>query len=88
LLGYIIEQVTKKSYEEAVRKYIFTPLHMTHSGFDFAHLKSNEKATGYVALSDKEATAALSLILLFLCRWRYLFYTGTCIYGIKHCRKK
>ncbi|MEO8112698.1 MAG: serine hydrolase domain-containing protein, partial [Ginsengibacter sp.] len=35
LLGYIIEAVTKKSYEQAVRRYIFAPLHMTHSGFDF-----------------------------------------------------
>ena len=53
LLGYIIEAVTKKPYEQAVRKYIFTPLQMTHSGFDFTHLKSNEKATGYFKLDDK-----------------------------------
>ena len=58
LLGYIIEAVTKKSYEQAVRKYIFTPLQMTHSGFDFTHLKSNEKATGYFKLNDKETLAA------------------------------
>ncbi len=58
LLGYIIEAVTKKPYEQAVRKYIFTPLQMTHSGFDFTHLKSNEKATGYFKLDDKEASAA------------------------------
>ena len=58
LLGYIIEEVTKKSYEQAVRKYIFTPLQMKHSGFDFTHLKSNEKATGYFKLNDKETIAA------------------------------
>ena len=58
LLGYIIESVTKKPYEQAVRKYIFTPLQMTHSGFDFTHLKSNEKATGYFKLDDKETLAA------------------------------
>ncbi len=58
LLGYIIEDVTKKTYEQAVRKYIFTPLHMTHSGFDFTDLKSNEKATGYFKLNDKETVAA------------------------------
>lgn len=58
LLGYIIEDVTKKTYEQAVRKYIFTPLHMTHSGFDFTNLKSNEKATGYFKLNDKETVAA------------------------------
>jgi CubicO group peptidase (beta-lactamase class C family) len=54
LLGYIIEDVTKTPYEQVVRKYIFTPLQMTHSGFDFTHLKSNEKATGYLKLNDKE----------------------------------
>jgi CubicO group peptidase (beta-lactamase class C family) len=58
LLGYIIEAVTKKPYEQAVRKYIFTPLKMTHSGFDFTHLKSNEKAIGYFKLNDKEKEEA------------------------------
>jgi CubicO group peptidase (beta-lactamase class C family) len=58
LLGYIIEEVTKGSYYEAVRKYIFTPLQMTHSGFDFTHLKSTEKAIGYFKLDDKESIAA------------------------------
>lgn len=55
LLGYIIEDVTKTPYEQVVRKYIFTPLQMTHSGFDFTHLKINEKATGYLKLNDKDA---------------------------------
>ena len=58
LLGYIIEAVTKKPYEQAVRKYIFTPLKMSHSGFDFTHLKSNEKAIGYFKLNDKEKVEA------------------------------
>ena len=58
LLGYIIEAVTKKPYEQAVRKYIFTPLHMTHSGFDFTHLKSANKATGYFQLDGKGANPA------------------------------
>ena len=58
LLGYIIEDVTKKTYQQAVRKYIFTPLQMTHSGFDFTDLKSNKKATGYFNLDEKENAAA------------------------------
>jgi len=58
LLGYIIEIVTKKSYEEAVRHYIFKPLQMTHSGFDFTHLKAPEKTTGYFKLDDKTSTVA------------------------------
>ena len=58
LLGYIIESVTKKPYEQAVRNYIFTPLDMKHSGFDFTNLKSKEKATGYFKLDDKEIVPA------------------------------
>ncbi|HMK17620.1 MAG TPA: serine hydrolase domain-containing protein [Chitinophagaceae bacterium] len=58
LLGYIIEAVTGKPYYQAVRKYIFTPLHMTHSGFDFTHLKKKEKATGYFSLEGKNPAIA------------------------------
>jgi CubicO group peptidase (beta-lactamase class C family) len=58
LLGYIIEIATKKPYEQVVRKYIFTPLQMTHSGFDFTHLASKEKATGYFRLDAKNINPA------------------------------
>jgi CubicO group peptidase (beta-lactamase class C family) len=46
LLGYIIQKVTKKSYEQNVRELILQPLGMNHSGFDFRHLPSG-KAIGY-----------------------------------------
>jgi CubicO group peptidase (beta-lactamase class C family) len=58
LLGYIIEIASKKPYEEVVRKYIFSPLQMTHSGFDFTHLKSTEKATGYFKISGSQTQPA------------------------------
>ena len=58
LLGYIIEAVTKQPYEQSVHKYIFGPLKMTHSGFDFTHLKSPEKATGYFKVDDKTGAVA------------------------------
>ncbi len=51
ILGYIIEKVTGKPYEKVVHEVIFKPLGMTHSGFDFAHLQSPDKATGYYVLS-------------------------------------
>lgn len=54
LLGYIIEKITGMRYDEAVRKYIFNPLKMKNSGFDYAHLKSNLKAIGYYSDSGKE----------------------------------
>jgi CubicO group peptidase (beta-lactamase class C family) len=52
LLGYIIQKTTGMSYENAVRKYIFIPLHMTRSGFDFKHLTAKDKATGYSVFND------------------------------------
>jgi len=47
LLGCIIEQVTGMPYEKAVRQYIFEPLKMQHSGFDFIHFSTKDKAVGY-----------------------------------------
>ena len=58
MLGYIIEKVTKASYEEAVRNYIFSPLKMTHSGFDFTDLKSPDKTTGYFVLNTHDTMKA------------------------------
>ncbi|NRF40694.1 serine hydrolase [Pedobacter foliorum] len=49
LLGYIIEKVTGLSYYDAVRKYVFKPLRMRQSDFDFIKLKDRNKATGYWA---------------------------------------
>jgi CubicO group peptidase (beta-lactamase class C family) len=47
LLGLIIEKITGQTYESAVREYIFTPLSMSQSGFDFNGLQSAIKAQGY-----------------------------------------
>jgi len=53
LLGFIIKRVTGMSYEDAVRKYIFKPLKMTHSGFDFKNLMSKDKTKGYEIFNDE-----------------------------------
>jgi CubicO group peptidase (beta-lactamase class C family) len=58
LLGYIIEDVAKMPYEQAVRKYIFKPLKMDHSGFDFTHLNDRNKAIGYFRLNGETNTPA------------------------------
>lgn len=58
LLGLIIEKVTGKRYDQAVRDMILTPLGMTHSGFDFMHLTSNDKTTGYEVLNDTKQVKA------------------------------
>jgi CubicO group peptidase (beta-lactamase class C family) len=52
MLGYIIQKVSGMSYWKAVRTYIFEPLHMNNSGFDFTHLAINKKAVGYDVLND------------------------------------
>jgi CubicO group peptidase (beta-lactamase class C family) len=58
LLGYIIEIVAKKPWETVMRDYIFKPVQMTHSGFDFANLKHPEKTTGYFVLNDVDTVKA------------------------------
>ena len=52
VLAYIIQKVSGMSYWQAVHKYIFDPLQMENSGFDFTHLTGNEKAIGYDVLAD------------------------------------
>jgi CubicO group peptidase (beta-lactamase class C family) len=47
LLGYIIEKVTGKSYEQVLQENIFTPLKMNNTGYDhYAPLLKN-RARGY-----------------------------------------
>lgn len=58
LLGYIIEKITRKPYEDAVKKYIFRPLGMSNSGFDFAALKNQNKAIGYLLYNGKNSPRA------------------------------
>jgi CubicO group peptidase (beta-lactamase class C family) len=47
LLGFIIQKATGVKYEEAIRQFIFIPLQMTNSGFDFKNLTNKNKTTGY-----------------------------------------
>jgi CubicO group peptidase (beta-lactamase class C family) len=54
LLGNIISMITKMSYEQAIRKYIFTPFGLKNSGFDFAGLKEVDRARGYWAEKGKD----------------------------------
>jgi CubicO group peptidase (beta-lactamase class C family) len=52
LLGFIIQKASGMTYWKAVRQYIFEPLKMNSSGFDFAHLIKKEKATGYAGATE------------------------------------
>jgi CubicO group peptidase (beta-lactamase class C family) len=55
----IIEREMNLTYEQALRKYIFEPVGMEHSGFDFIHLNSPDKATGYVVFDSSRYTSAV-----------------------------
>jgi CubicO group peptidase (beta-lactamase class C family) len=55
LLGYIIQKVTKKPYEKVVREYIFKPMKMLDSGFDFVGLNNKNKAKGYFGINGKNS---------------------------------
>jgi len=86
LLGMIIEKVTGKSYFRVVRENIFEPLGMGHSGFDFTHLKSADKATGYggdltvpVGIVDSSVSFAAGAIYTTvgdLYKWDRALYTN------------
>ncbi|HVF97432.1 MAG TPA: serine hydrolase, partial [Flavisolibacter sp.] len=58
MLGYIIEKVTQKPYEQIVRERVLQPLRMTNSGFDFTHLKSPAKAKGYLSATKEKIAPA------------------------------
>jgi hypothetical protein len=58
VLGYIIQRVSGMSYWQAVRTYIFTPLQMKESGFDFEHHTTSNKAVGYDVLNDTASQPA------------------------------
>jgi CubicO group peptidase (beta-lactamase class C family) len=88
LLGYIIEKVTGRSYFQVVRDNIFRPLHMDHSGFDFTHLTSSDKATGYnppqpqVPAEIVDSSASFSAGAVYttvgdLYKWDRALYSGS-----------
>lgn len=61
MLGYIIEEVTGKTYYQAVRDMIFYPLGMTSSGFGFSQYPSWDKAMGYHILNATRIVPALAI---------------------------
>ncbi|HLP38962.1 serine hydrolase [Lacibacter sp.] len=52
LLGAVIEKLSGLTYQECLKKYIFEPLKMQNSGFDYRALNDKKrKVTGYSYLS-------------------------------------
>lgn len=52
LLGCIIERITGQKYEYEIRENMLHTCGMIHSGFDFANLSDDNKATGYLSMGS------------------------------------
>ncbi len=61
MLGYIIEKVTGRKYEQAVKQNIFIPLQMTHSGFDYKNLQDANRAVGYNVIVNGKGERAMKV---------------------------
>ena len=53
LLGYIIEKISGKSYEDYLQEIILTPLKMTNTGYDHSEVIIKNRAAGYEKRNKK-----------------------------------
>lgn len=58
LLGYIVEKVSGKTYEQYLQEVIFTPLKMVNSGYDHSDIILKNRAAGYEKQGKKITNAA------------------------------
>jgi CubicO group peptidase (beta-lactamase class C family) len=58
LLGVIVEKVTGKKYEEALREMILAPLGMNDTGYDWTKTIIPKRASGYMGVGAAIANAA------------------------------
>ncbi|HEY1193274.1 serine hydrolase [Flavobacterium sp.] len=58
LLGYIIEKITGKTYEQYLQEIVFTPLKMVNSGYDHSDVILKNRAAGYEKQGKKIVNAA------------------------------
>ncbi|WP_347050795.1 serine hydrolase [Flavobacterium olei] len=58
LLGYIVEKVSGKTYEQYLQEVIFTPLKMVNSGYDHNDVILKNRAAGYEKQGKKITNAA------------------------------
>lgn len=65
LLGYIIEKVTGKSYEQYITENIFKPANMDHARYDNARTVIANRAKGYREISNTETINADYLNMSF-----------------------
>ncbi|MBF4517447.1 serine hydrolase [Flavobacterium sp. ANB] len=58
LLGYIIEKITGKTYEQYLQETILTPLKMANTGFDHSEVILKNRAAGYEKQGKKIVNAS------------------------------
>ena len=58
LLGLVIEKITSKGFEQAIREMIFEPAKMIHSGFNFRNINDSNNAIGYEKINGDKAVIA------------------------------
>lgn len=58
VLGYIIEKITGKSYEQYLQETIFTPLKMVNTGYDHSDIITKNRAAGYEKKGKKIVNAS------------------------------
>jgi CubicO group peptidase (beta-lactamase class C family) len=58
LLGAIVERITGKSYEQALKEMIFDPLGMKNTGYDHHDTLLPKRASGYARTADGYTNAA------------------------------
>ena len=58
LLGVVIEKVTGKKYEEALREMILAPLGMANTGYDWSTTIIPKRASGYMGVGPALTNAA------------------------------
>lgn len=58
LLGYIIEKISGKTYEQYLQEIIFTPLKMVNTGYDHSDVILKNRAAGYEKRGKKTVNAS------------------------------
>ena len=89
LLGYIIEKVSGKSYEQMLQENIFTPLQMKNTGYDHGSTLLKNRASGYersgshyvnadyIDMSVPYAAGSMYSTVEDLYLWNQALYAGT-----------
>lgn len=57
LCALVIERVSDLTYQQYMKRYIFDPLEMMHSGIQRTHDLIDDRATGYIIAGDKMVPA-------------------------------